>query len=145
MQEVEKRRRIEEAYKNAMTELKKKSHFGGPDYEVCIYLQVPWIYILPLKVDLNRYLNIEQQKFIHIGLFIIYFGLRIPRNKSWVHSEKSVRAPSALIVFSVLNTLYLKYIQLFQIINPLYKKQYILLFSFVITMNNLNKIKYEII
>nr|XP_035956837.1 ceramide transfer protein isoform X3 [Halichoerus grypus] len=29
----EKRRRIEEAYKNAMTELKKKSHFGGPDYE----------------------------------------------------------------------------------------------------------------
>lgn len=33
-QEIEKRRRIEEAYKNAMTELKKKSHFGGPDYEV---------------------------------------------------------------------------------------------------------------
>ncbi|CAJ0925813.1 unnamed protein product [Ranitomeya imitator] len=32
--EVEKRRRVEEAYKNAMTELKKKSHFGGPDYEV---------------------------------------------------------------------------------------------------------------
>nr|XP_033785195.1 ceramide transfer protein isoform X4 [Geotrypetes seraphini] len=31
--EVEKRRRIEEAYKNALTELKKKSHFGGPDYE----------------------------------------------------------------------------------------------------------------
>uniref|UniRef100_A0A8D2AYQ1 Ceramide transfer protein n=2 Tax=Sciurus vulgaris TaxID=55149 RepID=A0A8D2AYQ1_SCIVU len=31
--EYEKRRRIEEAYKNAMTELKKKSHFGGPDYE----------------------------------------------------------------------------------------------------------------
>uniref|UniRef100_G3TW34 Ceramide transfer protein n=1 Tax=Loxodonta africana TaxID=9785 RepID=G3TW34_LOXAF len=31
--EIEKRRRIEEAYKNAMTELKKKSHFGGPDYE----------------------------------------------------------------------------------------------------------------
>ncbi|KAJ8781910.1 hypothetical protein J1605_006324 [Eschrichtius robustus] len=31
--ESEKRRRIEEAYKNAMTELKKKSHFGGPDYE----------------------------------------------------------------------------------------------------------------
>ncbi|XP_073440198.1 ceramide transfer protein isoform X2 [Dendrobates tinctorius] len=31
--EVEKRRRVEEAYKNAMTELKKKSHFGGPDYE----------------------------------------------------------------------------------------------------------------
>ncbi|OXB80912.1 UNVERIFIED_CONTAM: hypothetical protein H355_016929 [Colinus virginianus] len=33
LQEVEKRRRIEEAYKNAVTELKKKSHFGGPDYE----------------------------------------------------------------------------------------------------------------
>lgn len=33
-QETEKRRRIEEAYKNAVTELKKKSHFGGPDYEV---------------------------------------------------------------------------------------------------------------
>ncbi|XP_008635828.1 PREDICTED: uncharacterized protein LOC103619122, partial [Corvus brachyrhynchos] len=31
--EIEKRRRIEEAYKNAVTELKKKSHFGGPDYE----------------------------------------------------------------------------------------------------------------
>ncbi|KAE8636045.1 hypothetical protein XENTR_v10002821 [Xenopus tropicalis] len=31
--EIEKRRRVEEAYKNAMTELKKKSHFGGPDYE----------------------------------------------------------------------------------------------------------------
>ncbi|XP_028705353.2 ceramide transfer protein isoform X5 [Macaca fascicularis] len=31
--ETEKKRRTEEAYKNAMTELKKKSHFGGPDYE----------------------------------------------------------------------------------------------------------------
>ncbi|XP_063819895.1 ceramide transfer protein isoform X1 [Pseudophryne corroboree] len=31
--EIEKRRRVEEAYRNAMTELKKKSHFGGPDYE----------------------------------------------------------------------------------------------------------------
>ncbi|XP_054571141.1 ceramide transfer protein isoform X1 [Eptesicus fuscus] len=31
--EMEKRRRAEEAYKNAMIELKKKSHFGGPDYE----------------------------------------------------------------------------------------------------------------
>ncbi|XP_006006673.1 ceramide transfer protein isoform X2 [Latimeria chalumnae] len=31
--EIEKRRRVEEAYKSAMTELKKKSHFGGPDYE----------------------------------------------------------------------------------------------------------------
>uniref|UniRef100_G1NPW9 Uncharacterized protein n=2 Tax=Meleagris gallopavo TaxID=9103 RepID=G1NPW9_MELGA len=31
--EIEKRRRTEEAYKNALTELKKKSHFGGPDYE----------------------------------------------------------------------------------------------------------------
>uniref|UniRef100_A0A8C5X5J1 Ceramide transporter 1 n=1 Tax=Malurus cyaneus samueli TaxID=2593467 RepID=A0A8C5X5J1_9PASS len=31
--ESEKRRRAEEAYKNAVTELKKKSHFGGPDYE----------------------------------------------------------------------------------------------------------------
>ncbi|XP_076217406.1 ceramide transfer protein-like isoform X3 [Aptenodytes patagonicus] len=31
--ETEKRRRVEEAYKNAVTELKKKSHFGGPDYE----------------------------------------------------------------------------------------------------------------
>lgn len=34
LQETEKRRRTEEAYKNAVTELKKKSHFGGPDYEV---------------------------------------------------------------------------------------------------------------
>ncbi|KAG5834303.1 hypothetical protein ANANG_G00260120 [Anguilla anguilla] len=31
--EMEKRRRVEEACKSAMTELKKKSHFGGPDYE----------------------------------------------------------------------------------------------------------------
>ncbi|XP_036385151.1 ceramide transfer protein [Megalops cyprinoides] len=31
--EMEKRRRVEEACKTAMAELKKKSHFGGPDYE----------------------------------------------------------------------------------------------------------------
>ncbi|XP_041754515.1 ceramide transfer protein isoform X1 [Coregonus clupeaformis] len=31
--ETEKRRRIEEGYKSALSELKKKSHFGGPDYE----------------------------------------------------------------------------------------------------------------
>ncbi|XP_032874527.1 ceramide transfer protein isoform X1 [Amblyraja radiata] len=31
--EIEKRRRVEDAYKNAMSELKKKCHFGGPDYE----------------------------------------------------------------------------------------------------------------
>ncbi|KAF7642886.1 hypothetical protein LDENG_00249100, partial [Lucifuga dentata] len=31
--EMEKRRRIEESYKSAINELKKKSHFGGPDYE----------------------------------------------------------------------------------------------------------------
>ncbi|XP_057674575.1 ceramide transfer protein-like isoform X3 [Corythoichthys intestinalis] len=31
--EMEKRRRIEESYKAALNELKKKSHFGGPDYE----------------------------------------------------------------------------------------------------------------
>uniref|UniRef100_A0A4W3GSN8 Ceramide transporter 1 n=1 Tax=Callorhinchus milii TaxID=7868 RepID=A0A4W3GSN8_CALMI len=31
--EIEKKRRIEDAYKNAMSELKKKCHFGGPDYE----------------------------------------------------------------------------------------------------------------
>ncbi|XP_029017325.1 ceramide transfer protein-like isoform X3 [Betta splendens] len=31
--ELEKRRRIEDAYKSAMHELKKKSHYGGPDYE----------------------------------------------------------------------------------------------------------------
>lgn len=34
VQEMEKRRRIEEGYKSALNELKKKSHFGGPDYEV---------------------------------------------------------------------------------------------------------------
>lgn len=33
LQEMEKRRRIEEGYKSALNELKKKSHFGGPDYE----------------------------------------------------------------------------------------------------------------
>uniref|UniRef100_A0A3B4BFY2 Ceramide transfer protein n=1 Tax=Periophthalmus magnuspinnatus TaxID=409849 RepID=A0A3B4BFY2_9GOBI len=31
--ELEKRRRLEDAYKCAMNELKKKSHYGGPDYE----------------------------------------------------------------------------------------------------------------
>ncbi|XP_074525493.1 ceramide transfer protein-like isoform X4 [Halichoeres trimaculatus] len=31
--ELEKRRRVEDAYKSAMNELKKKSHYGGPDYE----------------------------------------------------------------------------------------------------------------
>lgn len=31
--EMEKRRRMEEAYKSALSELKSKSHFGGPDYE----------------------------------------------------------------------------------------------------------------
>ncbi|GCC25015.1 hypothetical protein chiPu_0003419 [Chiloscyllium punctatum] len=31
--EIEKRRRVEDAYKNALSELKKKCHFGGPDYE----------------------------------------------------------------------------------------------------------------
>ncbi|XP_072310471.1 ceramide transfer protein-like isoform X2 [Eucyclogobius newberryi] len=31
--EMEKRRRIEESYKSALNELKKKSHFGGPDFE----------------------------------------------------------------------------------------------------------------
>ncbi|XP_078127715.1 ceramide transfer protein-like isoform X2 [Sander vitreus] len=31
--EMEKRRRIEDGYKSALSELKKKSHFGGPDYE----------------------------------------------------------------------------------------------------------------
>ncbi|XP_059213560.1 ceramide transfer protein-like isoform X1 [Centropristis striata] len=31
--EMEKRRRIDEGYKSALNELKKKSHFGGPDYE----------------------------------------------------------------------------------------------------------------
>uniref|UniRef100_A0A3Q3QKC9 Ceramide transfer protein n=1 Tax=Monopterus albus TaxID=43700 RepID=A0A3Q3QKC9_MONAL len=31
--ELEKRRRAEDAYKSAMHELKKKSHYGGPDYE----------------------------------------------------------------------------------------------------------------
>uniref|UniRef100_A0A3P9GXE9 Ceramide transfer protein n=1 Tax=Oryzias latipes TaxID=8090 RepID=A0A3P9GXE9_ORYLA len=31
--ELEKRRRVEDAYKSALNELKKKSHYGGPDYE----------------------------------------------------------------------------------------------------------------
>ncbi|XP_030598851.1 collagen type IV alpha-3-binding protein-like isoform X1 [Archocentrus centrarchus] len=31
--EMEKRRRLEESYKSTLNELKKKSHFGGPDYE----------------------------------------------------------------------------------------------------------------
>ncbi|XP_013867079.1 collagen type IV alpha-3-binding protein [Austrofundulus limnaeus] len=32
-QEMEKRRRIEESYKSTLNDLKKKSQFGGPDYE----------------------------------------------------------------------------------------------------------------
>uniref|UniRef100_A0A671TRT4 Ceramide transfer protein n=1 Tax=Sparus aurata TaxID=8175 RepID=A0A671TRT4_SPAAU len=32
--ELEKRRRVEDAYKSAVNELKKKSHYGGPDYEL---------------------------------------------------------------------------------------------------------------
>ncbi|XP_066509712.1 ceramide transfer protein isoform X2 [Hoplias malabaricus] len=31
--EMERRRRAEEAYKSALSDLKKKSHYGGPDYE----------------------------------------------------------------------------------------------------------------
>lgn len=31
--ELDKRRRVEDAYKSAVNELKKKSHYGGPDYE----------------------------------------------------------------------------------------------------------------
>uniref|UniRef100_A0A3P8NNS7 Ceramide transfer protein n=1 Tax=Astatotilapia calliptera TaxID=8154 RepID=A0A3P8NNS7_ASTCA len=31
--ELEKRRKVEDAYKSAVNELKKKSHYGGPDYE----------------------------------------------------------------------------------------------------------------
>ncbi|XP_062310652.1 ceramide transfer protein isoform X1 [Osmerus eperlanus] len=31
--ELEKRRRVEDAYKNALSDLKIKSHYGGPDYE----------------------------------------------------------------------------------------------------------------
>lgn len=34
VQELEKRRKVEDAYKSAVNELKKKSHYGGPDYEV---------------------------------------------------------------------------------------------------------------
>lgn len=33
VQELEKRRRVEDAYKSTLNELKKKSHYGGPDYE----------------------------------------------------------------------------------------------------------------
>lgn len=32
--EVDRRRRAEDAYKAALTELKRKPHYGGPDYEV---------------------------------------------------------------------------------------------------------------
>lgn len=52
LQEIEKRRRIEEAYKNAVTELKKKSHFGGPDYEVQILLLKFLKTLLLLKIGL---------------------------------------------------------------------------------------------
>uniref|UniRef100_A0A4W3GSH6 Ceramide transfer protein n=1 Tax=Callorhinchus milii TaxID=7868 RepID=A0A4W3GSH6_CALMI len=45
--EIEKKRRIEDAYKNAMSELKKKCHFGGPDYESLKY-QIHWSAAVPL-------------------------------------------------------------------------------------------------
>lgn len=32
--ETDQRRRVEESFKSALTELQKKSHYGGPDYEV---------------------------------------------------------------------------------------------------------------
>lgn len=34
VKEMDKRRRIEDSCKSALNDLKKKSHFGGPDYEV---------------------------------------------------------------------------------------------------------------
>lgn len=40
---MEKRRRIEEGYQSALNELKKKSHFGGPDYEVECLENSMWI------------------------------------------------------------------------------------------------------
>ncbi|XP_074991857.1 ceramide transfer protein-like isoform X6 [Calonectris borealis] len=59
--EIEKRRRIEEAYKNAVTELKKKSHFGGPDYEVEEMVQNHMTYSLQdVGGDANWQLVVEE-------------------------------------------------------------------------------------
>ncbi|XP_030326735.1 ceramide transfer protein isoform X4 [Strigops habroptila] len=59
--ESEKRRRIEEAYKNAVTELKKKSHFGGPDYEVEEMVQNHMTYSLQdVGGDANWQLVVEE-------------------------------------------------------------------------------------
>ncbi|XP_073200317.1 ceramide transfer protein isoform X3 [Lepidochelys kempii] len=59
--EIEKRRRIEEAYKNAMTELKKKCHFGGPDYEVEEMVQNHMTYSLQdVGGDANWQLVVEE-------------------------------------------------------------------------------------
>ncbi|KAM4752223.1 ceramide transfer protein isoform 3-T3 [Cyanocitta cristata] len=59
--ETEKRRRIEEAYKNAVTELKKKSHFGGPDYEVEEMVQNHMTYSLQdVGGDANWQLVVEE-------------------------------------------------------------------------------------
>lgn len=54
---MEKRRRIEEGYKSALNELKKKSHFGGPDYEVTAHESLLpydagiWVMQKPLTVS----------------------------------------------------------------------------------------------
>uniref|UniRef100_A0A671QVN4 Ceramide transfer protein n=1 Tax=Sinocyclocheilus anshuiensis TaxID=1608454 RepID=A0A671QVN4_9TELE len=50
--EIEKRKRAEDAYKAALTELKKKPHYGGPDYEVRPY---PIIHTGLLAVKLPPY------------------------------------------------------------------------------------------
>lgn len=51
LQELEKRRRVEDAYKCAVNELKKKSHYGGPDYEA--------------RADLFMLKCINQNRMIH--------------------------------------------------------------------------------
>ena len=49
---------MEEAYKSALTELKKKSHYGGPDYEVSflalLYSKIACIPYLLSSADRNQ-------------------------------------------------------------------------------------------
>uniref|UniRef100_A0A8K9Y1H0 Ceramide transfer protein n=1 Tax=Oncorhynchus mykiss TaxID=8022 RepID=A0A8K9Y1H0_ONCMY len=51
--ETEKRRRIEEGYHSALSELKKKSHFGGPDYEEGPNIILSSIPLLKREVEEN--------------------------------------------------------------------------------------------
>lgn len=87
LQEIEKRRRIEEAYKNAVTELKKKSHFGGPDYEVQIllltFLKMLWL----LKIGLFLKAGKGICKSRHLAHASVFMPLLFLHLGNWNYEE----------------------------------------------------------